>query len=100
MGMTINNCWKLFRYGVKREHIEKLIGIRELSERLAQDCFNNNFSHNIGNPENNISPWMRLMMDIQFLLAVHLIFLVIFPPSASASTIFDITLNSASSISI
>ena len=39
MGMTITNCWKLFRYGVKREHYDKLIGIREFSERLAQDCF-------------------------------------------------------------
>ena len=29
MGMTITNCWKLFRYGVKREHYDKLIGIRE-----------------------------------------------------------------------
>ena len=28
MGMTINNCWKLFRYGVKRDHYDKLIGIR------------------------------------------------------------------------
>ena len=28
MGMTITNCWKLFRYGVKRDHYEKLIGIR------------------------------------------------------------------------
>ena len=32
MGMTMNNCWKLFRYGVKRDHCEKLIGIREFSE--------------------------------------------------------------------
>ena len=37
MGMTITNCWKLFSYGVKRYYYDKLIGIRELSERLAQD---------------------------------------------------------------
>ena len=37
MLMTITNCLKLFCYGVKREHYYKLIGIRELSERLAQD---------------------------------------------------------------
>ena len=54
MGMTITNCWKLFHCGVKREHYDKLIGIREFSEILAQDCFNNNFSSDIGNPENNI----------------------------------------------
>ena len=41
MGMNITNCWKLFRYWVKRDHYEKKIGIREFSERLAQDCFNN-----------------------------------------------------------
>ena len=56
MGMTMNNCWKLFRYGVKRDHCEKLIGIRELSECLAQDCFNNTFSPDRGNPANNIPP--------------------------------------------
>ena len=37
MGMTITNCWKLFRYGVKRDHYDKLIVIIEFSERLAQD---------------------------------------------------------------
>ena len=54
MGMTITNFWKLFCYGVKRDHYDKLIGIREFSERLAQDCFNNNFSNDSGNPENTI----------------------------------------------
>ena len=43
MGITITNCWKLFRYGVKRDHCDKLMGIREFLERIAQDCFNNNF---------------------------------------------------------
>ena len=43
MGMNITNCWKLFSYGVKRDHYDKLISIREFSERLAQDCFNNNW---------------------------------------------------------
>ena len=37
MRMTITNCWKLFRYGFKRDHYEKLIGIKEFSERLAKD---------------------------------------------------------------
>ena len=31
MGMTITNCWKLFRYGVKRDHYGNFIGIREFS---------------------------------------------------------------------
>ena len=54
--MTITNCWKLFSYGVKRDHYDKLIGIRELSERLAQYCFNNKFSSDIGNTAKNIPP--------------------------------------------
>ena len=29
MGTKINNYWKLFRYGVKRDHYNKFIGIRE-----------------------------------------------------------------------
>ena len=56
MGITITNFWKLFHYGVKRDQYEKLIGIRELSERLAQDCFNNKLSPNKGTPEKNIPP--------------------------------------------
>ena len=56
MGITITNCWKLFRYGVKIEHYEKWIGIRELSERLAQDIFNNPFSPYSGTPEKKIPP--------------------------------------------
>ena len=56
MGMTITNRWKLFCCGVKREHSEKLIGIRELLERLALDFLNNHFSTNTETPANNISP--------------------------------------------
>ena len=56
MGMTITNCWKLFCYGVKRDHYEKLIGIREFLERLAQDCFNNNFSSDSRTLAKNVPP--------------------------------------------
>ena len=41
MGMTIINLWKLFRYGDKTDHYYKLVGIREFSEQLSIDCFNN-----------------------------------------------------------
>ena len=44
MGMKITNIWKLFSYGVKRDHHEKFIGISELSEQIAVDCFNNTFT--------------------------------------------------------
>ena len=37
MGMTINNFWKIFRYGVKRDHYDKLFGTREFSGKIAID---------------------------------------------------------------
>ena len=37
MGITITNVWKIFSYGVTRDHYEKLIGIRESLERLGLD---------------------------------------------------------------
>ena len=42
---------------------------------------------------------MRSMKDKQFILVVHFIFFGSISPSAEASTIYDITINSASSIS-
>ena len=54
MGMTITNFWKLFCYGVKRDHHENFIGIRELSELLTLDCFSNTFLINAGTPSKNI----------------------------------------------
>ena len=56
MVITITNYWKLFCYGVKRDHYENFIGIRELLERLAQGCFNNMFSPETRTLENNIPP--------------------------------------------
>ena len=56
MGTTITNCCKLFSYGVKRYHYDKLIGIREFSEKLAQDCSNNTFSPDSGTPAKNMPP--------------------------------------------
>ena len=58
-----------FRYGVKSDHYEKLIDIRELSEQLAQDCFNNNFLPDRGTLENNPPPLMRSMMETEFLIS-------------------------------
>ena len=54
MGMTITIFWKLFSYGVKKEHYEKLSGIRELFEQLSLDCFNNKFSNDTGTLAKNI----------------------------------------------
>ena len=54
-GKKINNRWKLFRYGVKRDHYGKFIGIREFSELIAADCFNSNIKTDTGTPANNIT---------------------------------------------
>ena len=100
MGMTITNFWKLFCYGVKRYHYEKLIGIREFSEQLAQYCFNNTFSPETGIPENNTPPFDEVddVDTVYTCCALH--FSCCISPSTAARTISDITQYSASSISI
>ena len=100
MGMTITNCWKLFRYGVKRDHYDKLIGIRELLERLAQDCFNNRFSPDRVTPAKNI-PTLDEVDDGDTVSTCRALqFSSCISPSAAVSTISDMILNSASTISI
>ena len=75
--ITITNFWKLFHYGVNREHYENFIGIREFSEQLAQYFFNNTFHLILGPQQRTYPPLMRLMIYMQFLIAVHFIFLVV-----------------------
>ena len=53
MGTTINKLWQLCCYGVKRDHYDKLIGIREFSELLALYFFKNSFTNDNGNPAKN-----------------------------------------------
>ena len=62
METTINNSWKLFCYRVKIYNYEKKIGIKELLERLALDCFNNNFSTDTGTPKKN-TPYLDVVDD-------------------------------------
>ena len=100
MGMTINNCWELFCYGVKRDHYDKLIGIREFSERLAQDCFNNQFLPDRGTPSKNIPPLDEVDDRDTVSTCRALQFPSCISPSADVSTISDMTKNSASTISI
>ena len=40
--------------GFKRDHYDKFIDIRELSEQIAVDCFSSTFTTDTGTPENNI----------------------------------------------
>ena len=56
MVTTISNFWKIFRYGVKRDHYDKSISIREFSERHALDFFDNPFSTDTRTPQKNITP--------------------------------------------
>ena len=97
MGMTINNCWKLCRYGVKRYHYCKFIGIGNFLEQLAIDCFNNNFSTYTGTPSKN-TPIPDKVNDGETVYT----FREINSPSSDycsteVRTIYDITINSASS---
>ena len=99
MGMTITNCWKLFFYGVKRDHYDKLIGIKNSSERLAQDCFNNNFSSDSGTPAKN-TPLLDKVDDEDTVSTFRsLQFSTSISPSAAVSTILDLTQSSASHFS-
>ena len=100
MGTNITNCWKLFCYGVKRDNYNKLIGIREFSERLAQYCFNNKFSPDRGTPAKNIPPLDEVDDGYTVYTCRALHFSIFISPSAALSTISDMTLNSVSTISI
>ena len=99
MGMTITNCWKLFLYGVKREHYDKLIGIREFSERIAQDCYNNNFSSDSGTPAKTVPILVEVGEEVTVSTCRSLQFSTSISPSAAVSTISDLTQSSASHFS-
>ena len=90
----------MFHYGVKRDHYDKLIGIIELSERLPQDCFNNNFSPDRGNPAKNIPPLVEVDDGDAVSTCRALNFYIFISPSTAVGTISDMTLKSVSTISI
>ena len=96
MGMNINYSWKLFSYGVERDHYYKLIVNREFLERLALYCFNNNLSTDTVAPENNITTLDEIDEgDIVSTCHVHH-FSSYISISTEVSTVYYITLNSAS----
>ena len=45
---------EIFRFGVRRYHYEKLVGIREFLEQYYLDCFNNPFSTDTGTLSKNM----------------------------------------------
>ena len=93
MGITITNCWKMFCYGVKRDHYDKLIGIREFPERLFQDCFKSTFSPDIGTPENKIPLVDEIDDGDTVSTCRELHFSGCIYPSAAVRTIYIMTLN-------
>ena len=99
MGTTINNLWKLFCYGVKRYHYDKSIGIRKFLEGLALDFFNNPFSTDTGIPEENIPTLDEVYEGEKVSTCRALHFYSSASRSTEVSTIYDITINSASSSS-
>ena len=96
--MTTTNCWKIFCYDVKRDQFQKLIRIGEFSERLAQNCFNNPFSTNNRNLEKNAHPFDEVDYGEAVYTCRVLQFSTFISPSTAATTIYDITQYSASSI--
>ena len=77
MGMNITNSWQIFSDGVKRNKHEKLIGIREFSERLSLDFFNNTFTNDTGTTKILSLYLIRSMMERQFIISTPLIFPVL-----------------------
>ena len=97
--MTITNFLNIFCDTVKREHYNKLVGIRELLEQLALDYFNNPFSTDTGTPANNMLPVDEADEVEKGSTFRALPFSRCISPSAAARASSKITINSASSIS-
>ena len=73
-----------------------MICIREFSERLSQDCFNNKFSSDRGTPAKNIPPLDEVYDEDTVYTCRSLKFSTSIYPSAAVSTIYDLTQNSVS----
>ena len=93
MGATITNCLKLFRYGVKREHYGNLIGIREFSEKIAVDCFNNTLTRDTGMMENTIPYLDGIDNKVTLYTYRRLSYSSSSPWNSEISTISDITID-------
>ena len=89
---------KFFHCGVKRYCYEKLIGIREFSERLTLVLFKNHFSIDTGILEKNTPPLDEVDEGYTFSTCCELNFSSSGYSSTDVSTISDITLNRSSSL--
>ena len=94
--MTITNFWKRFCYGVNSDHYKKLIGIRELLERLHLYFLNNPSSTDTGTQKNIIPPLDEVneVETVSTCRANHLSSYIY--SSTEASTIYNTTINIAS----
>ena len=95
VGMTITNFWKLFRYGVKRDHHDKSIGIREFSERIAVHCFKNNFTTDTWTTAKNIPYIDEIYNEGTVSTCWRLNYSSSSPRNSEISTISDITIATA-----
>ena len=100
MGMTINNCRKLFCYRVKRYHYDKFIGIREFSEKIYVDCFNNNFTTDKWNLEKNIPYLDDIDNEGTVYTCRRLNYSSSSPQNSDISTISDIAISTAPTTAI
>ena len=100
IGMTITNCWKLFCYGVKRNHFNKSISIRELSEKIAVDWFNNPFTTDTGTPAKNIPSPHDIDIEGTVSTFWSLKYPSSYPYNSEISTISDITIVTSPTTSI
>ena len=100
MGMTITNCWRLFRYGVKKYHYDKFIGIREFSEKIAADCFSNTFKTDTGTPAKNIPSLDDIDNEVTVSTCRSLDYSSSSPHNSEISTISDITIATAPTTAI
>ena len=96
MVMTITNFWKLFCYGVKREHYEKSIGIREFLEKISHDCFNNPFSIDTGTPAKNTPILDEVNYGYPVAIFCHIYFCTSLSYHTQDSNISDLTVAIAS----
>ena len=95
VGMKINNFWKLFWYGVKKDHYDNFIGIREFSKRIAADCFNNTFTTDTGTLSKNILSLDEIDNEGTVSYCRRLNYSIYFPRNSEISTILDITIATA-----
>ena len=95
MGITITNCWKMFHYGVKKDHYDKFIGIREFLERIAADFFNDPFTTDTGTPEKNIPSLDYIDNKVTVSTCWSLNYSSSSPRNSEISTISDITIATA-----